>query len=227
MSAESTPDLGGIAAVWVFDLRADVDESVLDEEERARARRFRFDRDRVRFQRRRAQLRFLLSRYTGQGPADLRFSRSSLGKPRVIGSTIHFSSSSSADVAMIAVGGQALGVDVERVLPAAADSDVARRMFAPEESMAVVAGDPGDFFRCWTRKEAYVKAIGHGLSYSLNSFAIEVADVPRPRLLRSDLRPNDLFSCTIADLSCAVAQCAAALVVQAPSVHVRLCSTLN
>jgi 4'-phosphopantetheinyl transferase len=205
--------------VRTFDLTEPVDDSVLDAGERQRAERFRFERDRVRFRRRRAHLRHLLAGHAGGNPAELRFARNRFGKPSLLGSRIAFSASSSGDVAMIAVGSGALGIDVELVRPAAADEDVARRLFAREEAAAVLGGDSGDFFRCWTRKEAYVKAIGCGLSFPLHSFAVEVGDVAHPRLFRSDLRPVDLHECAITDLSDRKKEFAAALVVHKPPRH--------
>jgi 4'-phosphopantetheinyl transferase len=214
--------LGADAEVWTLDLTRDVDESVLEPDELERGDRFVFARDRVRFRRRRAQLRHLLAGYAGVAPADLRFRRNEYGKPTLDGTDLHFSSSSSGDVAMFAVGAVELGVDVEVIRPDLADEQVALRMFAPEEAAAVAAGTPADFFRCWTRKEAYVKAVGQGLSFPLQSFAIEVADVPCPRLTRSDLRPGDLAFSTIADLSSVAYELTAALVVRAPSAGVMM-----
>jgi 4'-phosphopantetheinyl transferase len=213
--------------VWKFDLAVPVDDSVLDAEERQRAERFAFDRDRVRFRRRRAHLRHVLAGYVGRDPAALRFSRNRFGKPSLMGEPMSFSTSSSGGLALIAVGTGALGVDVEMIRPATADRDVARRLFAEEEAAAVLDGDTGDFFRCWTRKEAYVKAIGCGLSFPLHSFAVDVRNLRNPRLIRSDLCPRDLARCTIADLSAPGDEFAAALVVRGPQVHARMRSTTN
>jgi 4'-phosphopantetheinyl transferase len=214
-------------AVWSVDLREPVDESVLSDEEVDRADRFVFERDRVRFRRRRSQLRHLLGRYVGAEPSDVCFTLGGFGKPAVVGSPLHFSSSSSGDVAMFAVGSHELGVDVELIRPSLADDEVARRLFSAEEAAAVIAGSAADFFRCWTRKEAYVKAIGQGLSFPLESFAIEVTPVPAPRLTRADLRPDDLEICTIADLSADTDELAAALVVRAPAARVMMLSAVN
>jgi 4'-phosphopantetheinyl transferase len=227
MTAGDTVTLAADAEVWRVDLRDSTDESVLAFDERERADRFVFDRDRVRFRHRRAQLRLLLARYTGVEPGDVTFHRNEYGKPAVAGSSLHFSSSSSQDAALFAVGIHELGVDVEVIRPSGDDPEVARRMFAEEEAAAVLAGDAADFFRCWTRKEAYVKAVGHGLSFPLQSFAIEVAPVPHPRLTRSDLRPDDVEFCTIVDLSVAADEVAGALVVRAPSARVMMHSAIS
>jgi 4'-phosphopantetheinyl transferase len=218
---------GDAVDVWTFDLAVAVDDSVLDADERQRAERFNFDRDRMRFRRRRAHLRHVLAGYTGRDPAELRFSRNRFGKPSLVASPMSFSSSSSGSLAMIAVGTGALGLDVEMIRPARADRDVARRLFAAEEAAAVLDGDAGDFFRCWTRKEAYVKSIGCGLSFPLRSFAVDVGEVRNPRLIRSDLRPEDLGQCAIADLSASRDEFAAALVVRGRHVHARMRSTTN
>ena len=201
--------------VWTFDLDTDgeVDESVLSAGEAARADRFHFDVDRVRFRRRRARLRHLLAGYCRQSPEQLVFGANEFGKPNVAGfEHVHFNSTSSDGAGAVAVCRHQVGVDLEKIDPSPSDLDVARRLFAREELAA--QRDPGDFFRCWSRKEAYVKVIGHGLSFPLDSFAIEVGATVRPRLLRSDLRPGDLANMTICDISSPAAGLAGALVVQ-------------
>jgi len=233
MTGGSAPILrsASVAEVWTFDLHCDVDESVLSSDERERAERLRFPEHQARFRRRRSHLRHVLASCTGRDAQELRFVAGEYGKPALIQDPgLHFSASSSVDVAMLAVCDHEIGVDVEVVRPELADAGVARRMFTAEEAAAVAAGTAEDFFRCWTRKEAYVKAVGQGLSYPLQSFAVEVADVARPRLVRlwcdsaewgSSVRPDDVGSWTVADLSSSASNITAALVVRSPSVHLR------
>jgi 4'-phosphopantetheinyl transferase len=186
--------------VWSFALDAAVDESVLGADERARARRFRFARDRERFVRRRVLLRRVLARYAGCAPADVAYAVNDYGKPTLVGHPeLHFSASASGGRAEIAVGPAELGIDVEQVVPSDDLDAVAERFFAPDERRQLRGVE--DFFRCWSRKEAYVKAVGQGLSFPLASFAVEVADVPHPRLLRSARLPDDPATATIVDLS--------------------------
>jgi 4'-phosphopantetheinyl transferase len=204
---------------WL-DLTEPVDEAALGAlgaEERQRAAAFRFDRDRIRYTRRRAHLRRLLAEVTGRPPATLRYSVNEHGRPLLPDHPgLHFSASSSGDLGLVGFSGCEVGVDVEQVRPDHADRDVARRLFAPEEIAALDAAPDdfaGRFFNCWSRKEAYVKATGLGLSLPLKSFAVEVHHTPTPRLLRSTLRPDDVEACRLASLGVPGGGAAAALVV--------------
>lgn len=204
---------------WL-DLTEPVDEpaiGALGAEERERAAAFLFDRDRFRYTRRRAHLRRLLAEVTGRPAATLRYSFNDHGRPLLADHPwLHFSTSSSGDLGVVAFSEHELGVDVEQVMPDQADRDVARRLFAAEEIAALEAAAPtefaGRFFNCWTRKEAYAKATGLGLSLPLRSFAVEVHDTSTPQLLRSTLRPNDLSTCRVASLVVPGGSAAAALV---------------
>lgn len=204
--------------LWFFDLSATVDVTVLAADEFERAARFRFERDRARFVARRAQLRHVLASYTDCPPQALRFTVGRFGKPALVEHRhLAFSTSSSGDDAVVAVGAVGsgeLGVDLERVGPHSGPGDlrdVAERFFAAGEIGQLRS--PADFYRCWSRKEAYVKAIGQGLSFPLDSFAVEVADVAAPRLLHSVLRPQDVDRVQMVDLSASSGDYMAALVV--------------
>jgi 4'-phosphopantetheinyl transferase len=192
----------GTVDVWTFELGSWEDESALSAQEEIASTRFRFDRDRVRFRRRRAHYRSALSRYAGRPAAALQFTTNAFGKPSLAGvDALWFSASSREDVAVLAVSQHRVGIDVEVVRPERADIEVARSLFAPEEAEALESAPAADFFRCWTRKEAYVKAIGRGLSFPLESFAVETGAVLHPRLLRSSQRPDDVGACRLVDVS--------------------------
>ncbi len=192
----------GTVDVWAFDLREWQDESALSTHEDVASARFRFDRDRVRFRRRRAHYRAALSRYAGTSAAALQFSANDFGKPSLPGTDgLWFSASSREDTAVLAVSRHQVGIDVEVVRPDLADMEVARCLFAPEEAEALESAPVADFYRCWTRKEAYVKAIGCGLTFPLESFAVETGASPRSRLLRSSRRPGDVEACRFVDVS--------------------------
>jgi 4'-phosphopantetheinyl transferase len=164
--------------VWFASLDAVADsaddrEQSLDDEERARADRFRFARHRRRFVTRRRILRLVLARYLGRAPHELRYVLNRFGKPRLVdqvGPTgLVFSLSHSSELAAIAVGrGCRVGVDIEQLRDDLDPDSVAERFFAPAEARLIRAARPGDrhrqYLRCWTRKEALVKAIGVGLS---------------------------------------------------------------
>jgi 4'-phosphopantetheinyl transferase len=197
----------------------------LGADERARAAAFRFERHRDRFVRRRVLLRRLLSEATGDDAAGLRYSVNDHGRPYLADHpTLFFSASSTGDLGVVAISGCDLGVDVELEEPHDADRAVARRLFAPEE-IEVLDEAPDDeltrlFFSCWTRKEAYVKATGLGLSFPLDSFAVELDETPRPRLLRSTLRPGDLRTHSLRSLEAPEPRVCAALVVAHPDPRV-------
>jgi 4'-phosphopantetheinyl transferase len=170
-------------AVSFAALEADADElracwAVLDEADRARADRFRFARDRRRFVVRRAKLRRLLAAHVGVGAADLRFEQNRFGKPRLSGGP-HFTLSYSGERMMMAVSDVEVGCDVERIDPALDWSPLAASLFAGSERACLAAltetAARTAFFHCWARKEAFVKALGLGLSHPLEAFAVSVS----------------------------------------------------
>jgi len=160
-------------------------ESRLDSAERERAARFRHERDRDRFVARRGQLRELLGHDLGIAPDALRLAEDAHGKPVLLDDPdLSFNLSHSNGRALIATArGVAIGCDIEWRNPDLACPRVARRLFARAECEALTALPPDQwvagFFNCWTRKEAYVKALGLGLSYPLDAFTVSVApDAP-------------------------------------------------
>jgi 4'-phosphopantetheinyl transferase len=154
--------------------------ATLDAGELARAAAFRHPRDRDRFIARRAWLRGLLAEELGCTPGEIAFDQNAFGKPIVRdGDDLRFSVSHSDGLGLCAIAhGTELGCDVERLNPALADPAVARSLFARAEVRALEALPPEEwvegFFNCWTRKEAFVKAIGQGLSYPLSIFEVSV-----------------------------------------------------
>jgi len=158
----------------------------LDPIERQRAGCFRFPIDRERFIARRLLLRAILGRYLGLAPAQVVYHPDAYGKlslaPEMIAASsarLCFNASHSAGLALVALaGGRALGVDLEQIR---VDSDlvnVAARFFSPYEYAALLSlapvQRPAAFFAAWTRKEAYVKAIGQGLSLPLDAFDVSL-----------------------------------------------------
>ena len=164
----------------VIDLRRppmDADElaQFLSPDEAARADRFVFPDLRLRFRIGRGMLRVILGKACGLSPGDLCFDYSPHGKPSLPG--IHFNASHSGDLWACAVGGdQQIGLDIEQIRPMRDQEAIARRFFAPVECDAIVQYPaeerPKAFFRCWTRKEAYIKALGDGLSRGLSTFHV-------------------------------------------------------
>lgn len=157
-------------------------------DEQQRAGRFRVERDRNRFLARRAALRALLGEYLGVGPGEIGFVYGPNGKPAMAPDVgLHFNPSHSAGLAVIAVAARPVGVDVERIEPLPDFESIARRFFSPIEISALDGVGPADrltaFFNCWTRKEAFVKASGEGLSRPLDSFDVSLTPGEPARLL--------------------------------------------
>jgi len=162
----------------------------LDQEEYARAARFHFERDRTRFLASRGLLRHILARYLETAPERLRFGYAPAGKPFLIEHhDLHFNLSHAADVLVLGVARERqLGVDVERVPPDEVVDSVSGIVFSAPECKALRGLEPGArrelFARLWTRKEAYIKADGRGMSLSLDH--IDVSTSPDRVLLLDD-----------------------------------------
>ncbi len=181
----------GEAHLWRLDLEVEPEElercrGLLTDQELQRASRFRFDRHRRRFTVRRAQLRRLLASYLGIEPRAVSFRAGEREKPylaahhtRDLPEPLQFNLSDCRDVAFVGVKvGLELGVDVEIVRPMPDALSISRSFFAKEEQEVLAAASPAEtdatFFRCWTRKEAYIKAIGEGLAVPLDSFTVSM-----------------------------------------------------
>jgi 4'-phosphopantetheinyl transferase len=178
--------------LWSADLDASaVTSDCLSDDERARAGRFVFERDARRFVAARALLRGLLADYLGAVPADLRFDVLEYGKPvlRVPHAALAFNLSHSENVAWFAfTDASAIGVDVERLRPIDDAHELAQRNYTPSECEQLAQTPPVDrdlaFLRCWTRKEACLKAIGSGFSIPPETF--EAGADAAPRLVSID-----------------------------------------
>lgn len=159
-------------------------ERVLDAAERARGARLQRAADRRRFVLSHGLLRLLLAAWTGCDPAAIAYVVSERGKPSLAGPGPAFSLSQAGDCVMVAgSAGSPVGVDVEPVRPLPEAEGIASRFFAPEERLARVACAACErdeaFLRLWTRKEAYLKALGVGLSRPLADFAVSLDDPAR------------------------------------------------
>jgi 4'-phosphopantetheinyl transferase len=174
--------------------------ALLSEGERRRADRFAFDRDRRRFILARAGLRRLLGARLGVGPESIDLVYGPHGKPalgsRLAPSGLRFNLSHRDDVAVYAFSREGdVGVDVEAVRRLDDADRIAARIFSPRENEAYQALGPADrplgFFNCWTRKEAFVKATGDGLSRPLDGFDVSLAPGDPARILRVDETPGD------------------------------------
>jgi 4'-phosphopantetheinyl transferase len=218
--------LEGEACVWRLPLDRSPEEflSLLEEDELARANRFYFEKDRKHFVVARGFLRVLLGRYLQANPKQLQFSYGAWGKPALAGefrdSLLRFNMSHSHGIALYAVTkSREIGVDVEHVRSDFASDSVARRFFSPFE-VGVLCELPEDdrvaaFFRCWTRKEAYIKATGRGLSQPLDGFDVSLG--PAALLRNEDGAPERW---TMIDVEVGPGY-AGALVVEGPVAKIR------
>ena len=153
-------------------------------DELARAERFHFDADREHFIVARGLLRSILGGYLSIEPDMVEIRYNTYGKPSLAEGTsdkvLKFNISHSSDLALYAFAyGRELGVDLERLYPKYAGELIAERFFSPQEIVKLHALPPymrqEAFLRCWTRKEAYVKARGEGLSLALDQFEVSIA----------------------------------------------------
>jgi 4'-phosphopantetheinyl transferase len=167
-----TASLQSAGEAWI-DLDAE-----LAVDERARADRFRTEQLRRRFVVGRALLRRLLAAYAPAGSAALQIGYGSNDKPYLVDAPdLRFNVSHADDAALYAIApGRDVGIDIEATTREVDVVGVARQAFSPDERAALAALAPAErrsaFFRIWTRKEAYVKARGAGLSYPTRSFSV-------------------------------------------------------
>jgi len=190
-------------------------ERVLATDELDRAGRFHFSHLRESFVIARGALRCLLGRYLGLHPKSIRFTYSSKGKPALeAGAHIHFNMTHSGSLAAIAITVDCqIGLDLEQVCPLSDMQQVATHFFCSEETAEIMSLQPSEreraFFCCWTRKEAYIKAIGDGLSAPLDGFRVTVLPDTPAQFVRIGHGAADTDAWTLHDLSLALGYAAA------------------
>lgn len=171
------------ASLDEFPSQIDIFLHTLAAEEQKRAEQFYFERDRRRFITAHGVLRAILGLYVNLPPNYLTFRYSSHGKPALAwesgGDAIRFNMSHSQEVALYAVTrDREVGIDVEFIHRDLGVEQIAERFFSRRET-ATLRGLPTPlrehaFFLCWTRKEAYIKARGEGLSLPLDQFDVSL-----------------------------------------------------
>ena len=160
---------------------------VLSAHELTRAKRFYFEQDRRRFIVGRSQLRFILGRYLDCEPDSVQFCYGPNGKPALVShsnaqrNTLHFNLSHSQGLALCALAWNwEVGIDLEYIRPLPTSEQLAQRFFSPEEHAFIQAlpanEQPRAFFRLWTCKEAYLKAIGKGLPFLLKYVKVALTE---------------------------------------------------
>jgi len=171
--------------VWVVPLHGDPETlgAHLSRAERQRLERFHFADHRRRYQIGHGALRAILGAYMGIEPAAVEFVQGPRGKPYLAGKGPYFNLSHSGKLAMIGLAPVELGLDVEKVRHLESLTEIARKHFSPSEfeALSALQGDARElaFYRCWTRKEAYIKAIGEGLSMPLDIFDVSLCEEPK------------------------------------------------
>ena len=164
---------------------------VLSSTERERAARFKFDKHRRPFVVAHAALRSILSQYLNTAPVDLPFVSGINGKPSLApelsGSGLQFNLSHSHEMALLGVTrGREIGVDIEWIKEDYGFDEVAERFFTAKEVAELRALSihlqRQAFFKCWTSKEAFLKAKGTGLSGKLDEVKITLSDEQRVRI---------------------------------------------
>lgn len=165
-----------VATVWCVPLDgAPTNLDFLSEDERARAARFHFPEHARRYTNARAALRAILGNIVNAPPADLVFVYGAHGKPALPGGP-EFNLSHSADLALIAVASEPIGLDLEVIRENVRCLDLAERFFTAKETAALrtLTGDHQrhGFFQLWTAKEARMKATGEGLSLSPSTLEV-------------------------------------------------------
>lgn len=182
---------------------------ILSPEEKARVARYRIDADCRRATLGKGMVRMLLARYLSVPHETVAVAPDAQGKPSLTGahadSSIAFNTAHSGEGVVVAFArGVALGVDVETARRKADHEKLARRYFAADEADALLrlpeAARAAAFLRAWTRKEAFLKALGTGLRRPLNSFSVSLQPDEAARLIRVSDQPEEAAHWELRDL---------------------------
>jgi len=178
--------------IWHLEPRAVYNtlmKDLLSQREMSRANAFRFEKDQLCFIACRAALRQILGTHFACDPKQLQINLDFYGKPYLENNPVYFNISHSGDRALIAIHESSpIGVDIELVQSLPDATQIAQRFFSQseyEEYQSLSEEEkPRGFFHCWTRKEAFIKAIGQGLSYPLKDFDVSLSKNSKPLLQR-------------------------------------------
>lgn len=201
--------------IWILPTGSLPDSAVerfreyLSRDEQGRADRFATEQLRFSFIQTRGVLRVLLGHYLGVGPKAVSIKYGPKGKPFVALGTdntdLRFNTAHSRDLSLVALAkGCELGIDIEAIRPLSDPLSIADRFFCPEEAsqLALLSGSLREqaFYRCWTRKEAYVKATGDGLSTRLDTFRVTLQPGESVRFLHVNGDATEARAWTLHDL---------------------------
>jgi 4'-phosphopantetheinyl transferase len=212
--------------IWRASLDVGVTEAdrlaaLLSHDERARAERFHFERDRVRYIAGRAQLRLLLAQYTGVQPDAVRFTYGENNKPRLADGGPEFNLSHSGGTVLYALSAQIeLGIDIELDNPTFAGERIPEHFFSQAEVESLrslpAENQPRAFLECWTRKEAFIKARGDGLTLALDTFTVTLGPDQPVALMRTAWSEAEPGRWSVLDVSDPAGEYIAAVAARTP-----------
>jgi len=191
--------------VWRANLDEYTSTPVLSPDEQLRAKSFVRPIHQKRFAAARSFLRHVLARYLQQPPQTLTFQYTHYGKPYLPGSSVYFNLSHSQQWALCAISlEEKIGIDIEEINQEKDVEKIAVRFFSDYENQ-LLHETPADkkheaFFRIWTCKEAFIKAVGEGLSFPLKEFDVHI-DEHSARLISiyQDEKEAQQWSCVVLD----------------------------
>ncbi len=153
-----------------------------------RAERYFLERDKRRFIVARGTMRLILGTLIGSDPERLVIEYGAEGKPSLAESSLNFNLSHAHEQTVLAVAWQReIGVDIEFIRPVQDMQQIARKYFSPNEYASLLSLPPSErliaFFKCWSRKEAFIKALGKGLTFPLDQFDVSLKPDEPARLI--------------------------------------------
>ncbi len=181
---------------------------LLSEDEVERAEKYYFPLPRNHFVAVRGILRLILAQYLSITPNKIKFKYNEYGKPMLSDEKhgLNFNISHSGDKALFAFSlNRSIGIDLEKIRSDIEINNIMEKFFSPYENNKLLSL-PADqqlkaFFKCWTRKEAFIKAVGKGLSIPLDSFEVSFLSNESPRILTVRNNPEEIFRWSLFDLS--------------------------
>lgn len=181
--------------VWLDLSSHEIDtmQVTISEPEMDRAEKFHFLKDRNRFIAAHSYLRQILAKYLELEPEEIRYTYNEHGKPEFDSdfSQMRFNLSHSEFIGLIAVSKMSrIGIDIERIKQQVNIEEIAKRFFSSGETKKILSLSESErneaFFRCWTQKEAYIKALGVGMLMSLNQFEVSFEPGIPPKIKHID-----------------------------------------
>ncbi len=193
------------------DMEINLLHQYLSRDEKIRADQYHFRSDRMRFIARRGLQRTILSRYLDLEPGRIQYTYNEYGKPKLDfipgDKQICFNTTHSCHFALFAITkNRDVGIDVERIVHGYPCEEIAGSFFSNSENEQLQEIDQGEsrevaFFSCWTRKEAYIKARGKGLSIPLDQFDVSMKAGEPARVIEDRYQPYQAPSMSMVDIS--------------------------